>query len=65
MGSEFEKMFKTAVPRIVHLNRMLFVFFVQYLSEDPSLTACFFPGRDGMGEGDIQMFVVVDGPPES
>ena len=25
------------------------------LSEDPSLTTYFFPGRDGVGDGDIQM----------
>ena len=29
------------------------------LSEDPSLTTCFFPGRVGMGDGDIQVRVVV------
>ena len=26
-----------------------------YLSEDPSLTTYFFPGRDGLGDGDSQV----------
>ena len=36
------------------------------LSEDPSLTTCFFPGRVGVGDGESRVCVVVvvlvDGP---